>query len=153
MTTARPERGPRLTHGKARTRQLQARPATAGGSPIRVLRAAGSEHADRLRPSTTEPGAAPARPGGLTESEVQRAAEIEAAMVAEERAAEVSRKRSQERLAVARELSATRDMNLAQEYAYVSRDLRDIARIAVVMLTILFGLWIVIDVLGVITIT
>jgi hypothetical protein len=44
-------------------------------------------------------------------------------------------------------------MNMAQEYAYVSRDLRDIARIAVVMLTILFALWILIDVVGLVKIT
>jgi hypothetical protein len=74
-------------------------------------------------------------------------------MVAEERAAESTRKRSQERLTAAREASGPRDMNIAQEYAYVSRDLRDIARIAVVMLVILFGLWILIDVAGVFTIT
>jgi hypothetical protein len=97
--------------------------------------------------------AAPTRSGGLTDAEVRRAAELEAAMVAEERAAESTRKRSQERLTAAREASGPRDMNLAQEYAYVSRDLRDIARIAIVMLVILFGLWILIDVAGVFTIT
>ncbi len=84
---------------------------------------------------------------------MQRAAELEAAMMAEERAAEANRTRAQARVAAAREQSGPRDMNLGQEYAYVARDLRDIARIAVVMLTILFGLWILIDVAGVFSIT
>jgi hypothetical protein len=103
--------------------------------------------------ASAAPGAAPARTGGLTDAELERAAQLEAAMVAEERAAEASRKRSQERLTAAREQSGPRDMNMAQEYAYVSRDLRDIGRIAVVMLTILFALWILIDVVGVVRIT
>lgn len=109
--------------------------------------------APRTEPTPVADTSAPTRSGGLTDAEVRRAAELEAAVVAEERAAESSRKRSQERLAAAREASGPRDMNMAQEYAYVSRDLRDIVRIAAVMLTILLGLWILIDVVGVFKIT
>jgi len=38
------------------------------------------------------------------------------------------------------------------EYAYVARDVKDIVRIASLLLAILFGLWIVIDILQVVPI-
>lgn len=74
-------------------------------------------------------------------------------MLAEERAAEASRQRSQERVAAARESAGARAIRPEQEYAYVARDVRDIVRIASLLLVILFGLWIAIDVVGVVTIT
>ncbi len=92
------------------------------------------------------------RPGGLTDAEVQRAAEIEAAMLAEERAAESARRRSQERASAARETAGARAIRPEDEYAYVARDVRDIVRIAALLLVILFGLWIAIDVAGVVKI-
>ncbi len=98
------------------------------------------------------PSVAP-RAGGLTEAEVERAAQLEAALLAEERAAEASRRRSQERVTAAREVSTARAIRPEQEYAYVARDIRDIVRIAIVLLVILFGLWIAIDVVGVVKIT
>jgi hypothetical protein len=104
--------------------------------------------------SVPTPAAAP-RPGGLTDAEAARAAELEAALLAEERAADDARRRTRERS------SATRDVVLPggslarraeEEYAYVGRDVRDIVRIATILLVILLGLWILVDVAKVIPI-
>ena len=99
--------------------------------------------------------AAPApRPSGLTDAELKRAAELEAQMVAEEQAAETTRRRTQERITTARELSSpVRALDDATEYAYVARDLKDILRIAILLLIVLFALYIAIDVTGVLKIT
>jgi hypothetical protein len=105
-------------------------------------------------PATSpSPASVASRPGGLTDAEVQRAAEIEAALLAEERAAEATRRRTQERATAARETAGARAIRPEDEYAYVARDVRDIVRIAAVLLVILFGLWIAIDVVGVVKIT
>jgi hypothetical protein len=97
-------------------------------------------------PDGTTASAAP-RPGGLTEAETRRAAELEAQLLAEERAAQTSRRRTQDRAAVR---DVTRGGTLAlraeEEYAYVARDVKRIARIASLLIAILLGLWIVIDV-------
>jgi len=74
-------------------------------------------------------------------------------MLAEERVAEAARRRSQERASVARETAGARAIRPEEEYAYVARDVRDIVRIAALLLVILFGLWIAIDVVGVVKIT
>lgn len=100
-------------------------------------------------------GAAPVvapRPSGLTEAETRRAAEIEAQLLAEERAAEAARRRPQTR--APREAGAGGGLALRAEveYAYVGRDVKEIVRIAALLLTILFGLWILIDVAKVISI-
>ncbi len=95
----------------------------------------------------------PARPSGLTDDETQRAAEIEAQLVAQEREAEVARSRARAR--------ATRDVAPAGsiavraevEYAYVARDVRRIVRIAAVLLSVLLVLWVLIDVARVIPIS
>jgi hypothetical protein len=101
-------------------------------------------------PAQPARAAAPApKPAGLSDAEVARAAELEAALLAEERAAEDTRKRARER-AVTRELGSGARGTFAQqeaiEYAYVARDVRDIVRIAGLLLGILFVLWILIDV-------
>ena len=95
-----------------------------------------------------------ARPG-LTDAELKRAAELEAQLVAEEQAAEAARRRTQERAVAAREVSSTpaEPLDDAQEYAYVARDLKDIPRIAILLLIVLFALYIAIDVAGVFKIT
>ena len=109
-------------------------------------------------PSSTAPvpatAAATPKPAGLTDAELKRAAELEAQLVAEEQAAETARKRSQVRSSTARELSGpVRTLDDAQEYAYVARDLKDILRIAILLLVVLFILYIAIDVMGVFKIT
>ena len=62
----------------------------------------------RPRPLPPSTAAAAPRPAGLTDAELARAAELEAQLVAEEQAAENARRRTQERSATAREVSATR---------------------------------------------
>ena len=104
------------------------------------------------RPVSTSPAAPTAsaapRPSGLTDTEAERAAELEAQLLEQERAAEAARTRTRER--------ATRDVvyggggSLAikaeEEYAYVARDVKQIVRIGSLMLAILFGLWYLIDI-------
>ncbi len=110
--------------------------------------------ARRAAPSTP-PAAAPApRPSGLTEAETARAAELEAQLLAEERAAEQERERTRARPSAAREARPAGGLAVRaeQEYAYVARDVKDIIRIASILLTVLFGLWILIDVAKVVSI-
>ncbi len=94
-------------------------------------------------PAPVEP-----RPAGLTATEEARAAELEQALLAQERQAEASRARARER--ATREAPSGVGGSLAvraeQEYAYVARDVRQIGEMAVLMLAILFGLWFLIDI-------
>lgn len=118
----------------------------------------------RPRPATQRPQpnvpATPDRPAStLTEAEEARAAEIEAGIVEQERAAETSRRRARERGAAAEPEVAVRGrprgslaVRYADEYAYVRKDLRQIALLAVVLLAILFALYFLIEVAGVIKI-
>jgi hypothetical protein len=86
------------------------------------------------------------RPAGLTEAELARAAELEAQLLAEERAAENARARSQPRAkSIGRSAPSSLELKEEVEYAYVVRDVRDIVRIAALLFAVLFGLWIVID--------
>jgi hypothetical protein len=124
------------------TRPGQRRPIDRGGRP--TARAAAA-------PGT---GSAP-RPTTLTPDEEARAAELEARIVAEERAAEeavrsaVARER---RAAEAREAGQRGGASLAtrasEEYAYVVRDMRRITIIGSVLFAILVGLWIALQVSG-----
>jgi hypothetical protein len=120
-----------------------------------VKRARGSVRPGQRRPidrrtamstSTTTP-----KPAGLSEAELARAAELEQQLLAEERAAETARRRTAERTAT-REVAGTRTLAFEEEYAYVTRDLKDIARIAVILFAVLFLLYLVIDVLDVVKI-
>jgi hypothetical protein len=118
----------------------------------------GQRRAIDRRPASISPATGPAvapRPSGLTEAEEQRAAELETALLAQERAADAARSQRRER--------ATRDVVYAgggslavraeEEYAYVARDVKRIVRVAALMFSVLFGLWILIDVAKVITVT
>ncbi len=128
-------------------------------------RARGSTRPGQRRPISRQPApsaasgstaaAAAPKPAGLTDAELKRAAELEAQLVAEEQAAEAARRRSQTRAATAAREGATivRPMNDAEEYAYVARDLKDILRIAILLLVVLFILYLAIDVAGVFKIT
>jgi hypothetical protein len=94
----------------------------------------------------------------LTDAEEQRAAEIEARLRAEERAAlaaELRRKaRAQEGIdadRVAGDVNAPLSVRMAHEYAYVSRDVKRISLTAGLMIAILAVLHILVNVLGVIT--
>ena len=109
-----------------------------------------SANASAPAPAAASGAAAPVapRPSGLTEAETARAAELEAQLLAEERAAETARKRTQQPRTV-RDGGPAGSIALSAEteYAYVARDVKDIVRIATLLLGILFALWIVIDIL------
>ena len=83
----------------------------------------------RRPPAAATPVAAP-RPDTLTDAEEARAAELEAAIVAEEKAAEAAtgsgRRRPDRRRPPVRSTSSI-EIAAAQEYAYVARDVRRIA--------------------------
>ncbi len=95
------------------------------------------------------------RPAGLTEAEAARAAELEAQLLAEERAADEARRRTKERAVVGREVAPGGSLAIRteEEYAYVARDVKEIVRIATLLLVVLFALWILVDVAKVVTIT
>jgi hypothetical protein len=94
------------------------------------------------------------RPGGLTDAETARAAELEAQLLAEERAAEQARSRTRDRSAPPREMTtgSTLGVRAEQEYAYVARDLKDIVRIVSILFTVLIALWLLVDVAKVVSI-
>jgi uncharacterized membrane protein len=100
---------------------------------------------------------APTRPStSLTAQEEARAAEIEATIVAEERAAEQAQRRGRDRARGADAVGGrVRDasplsVRASEEYAYVRRDVLRIVRIGGALLLILAVLFVLIDVLRVI---
>jgi hypothetical protein len=115
-------------------------------------------HRPRLQrpPQRPADAAAPRRSGGLTREEEARAAEIEATILAEERAAQQATRRTRDRDRFA-EGGAPRGRDLAplsvraaDEYAYVRRDVIRIARVGGSLLGILAILYVLIDVAHVI---
>ena len=94
---------------------------------------------------------AASRPNTLTDAEEARAAELEAAILAEEKAAEAARKRSTtSRSADAAPVRAGSSLEVAaaQEYAYVARDVRRIAIVGGGLILVLFGIWLVVHLTG-----
>jgi hypothetical protein len=105
------------------------------------------------RPST-RPGSAPIRPANaLTSEEEARAAELEAAIVAQEKAAEDARRgRNRERAAAAdAPLYSSQPLaaRAAQEYDYVRRDVRRITVVGGGLLGILAILHLLVNVFDV----
>ena len=92
-------------------------------------------------------------PGSVTAEEEARAAELEAAILAEERAAEQARRgpdrkgRPTEGTIYSSVPLATR---AAEEYGYVRRDVRRIALVGGTMLALLIGLDVVVNVLHIV---
>ncbi len=127
-------------------------------------RARGSVRPGQRRPIDRRPAASPApsptpaapRPAGLTDAETERAAVLEQQLLEQERQAEAARTRSRERAADRPERvpysGSSLSVRAEQEYAYVARDVRRIAEMAVLMLAILFGLWFLVDIVKVVTI-
>jgi hypothetical protein len=98
--------------------------------------------------AATAPVAAP-RPDTLTDAEEARAAELEASILAEEKAAEAARKRSTPSRSVdAPVRSSSIEVAAAQEYAYVARDVKRIAIVGGGMILILLGIWLVVHLTG-----
>jgi hypothetical protein len=127
--------------------------------------------AKRVRGSSTRPGQRsrlqrgstprarvssepPPPPTSLTPAEEARAAELEAQIVAAERASEVKVDRSRERSrrpieTEGRIRTGSIALRASQEYAYVSRDIRRIVVIGGSLIAFLIGLWAVIQATGV----
>lgn len=113
------------------------------------------------RPSASGIAATPAvtpvvPAGAVTPDEEARAAELEAQIVAEERAAEQAQRRSRDRSRTT-ELVGTRTRDAAPlavrasaEYAYVRRDILRIARVGALLLAIMIVLHLLINVFGVV---
>ena len=92
------------------------------------------------------------RPEELTEAEEARAAQLEAAIVAEERQAEASKQRI--RVArvdpeTARTTTTLSAASAAEEYAYVARDVKRIAILGGSLTVILLALWAISHIAGV----
>lgn len=130
-----------------------------------VKRARGSVRPGQRRPidrrpaspgTAGAPAAAAPKPSGLSEAELARAAELEAQLLAEEKAAEHARTRTRVRAATREQVSSGPSGSFAavaaNEYAYVARDVKDIVRIASLLIGILLALWILIDVTAIIPI-
>lgn len=98
-----------------------------------------------------------AHSAGLTDAELERAAELEAEATARERAAiaETIRRRSRshpaESTLLAGDVNAPLSVRAAHEYAYVARDVRRILLTGGLMVAILAVLAILINVMGVIS--
>ena len=128
--------------------------------------------AKRLRGSTSRPGqrpplqrravagsrpaAPPVRPpsSALTPDEEARAAELEARIVASELVSEAPVRPRRDRIApTSDELGRTRTGSIAiraaEEYGYVSRDVRRIAAIGGSLLAVLLGMWAIVQVTGI----
>ena len=106
--------------------------------------------------STTSAGPAPATT--LSSVEEARAAELEAQIVAQERAAEAARRRPKGRgrveyaAAGGRGESSLLAARSAEEYAYVRRDLLRIGKVGGAITGVVAVLWVLIDLLHVIRI-
>jgi len=91
-------------------------------------------------------------PDALTDAEEARAAELEAAIVAEERQAEAAKQRARvvrttDPVAAPRP-SSVLSISSAEEYAYVARDVRRIAIVGGGIVLFLVALWVVSQFLG-----
>jgi hypothetical protein len=95
--------------------------------------------------------------GHLSEDEIRRASELEAEGVAKERAAiaEAIRRRDRSRAVETRagvDVNAPLSVRAAHEYAYVGRDVRRIALTAGLTVAILAVVYVLVNVMGVVTI-
>jgi hypothetical protein len=106
-----------------------------------------------LQRSTPRVTGAPARPdGAVTPQEEARAAELEAAILAEEKAAEASRTLRERGRRVAAEAppgvtytSVPLATRAAEEYSYVKRDIRRIALVGGLLISILIILEVLVN--------
>ena len=103
------------------------------------------------RPSSAGAAAAPVRPSSLTPEEEARAAELEAAIVAEERQADAARRGRQQRGSAEPVARAGSPLAVAarDEYAYVARDVRRVTIVGGSLIALLVALWAVTQATGV----
>jgi hypothetical protein len=119
----------------------------------------GQRTRSRRRASTVRPTSPPsptstAGSASLTAAEEARAAELEAQIVAAERAAETNATRARERSrrppeAEGRVRSGSLAERASHEYAYVLRDVRRIVIIGGSLIALLLALWVILEASGV----
>lgn len=98
------------------------------------------------RPAAPAPRIAP-RPTTLTDEEEARAAELEAAIVAQEQAAaEIARRGRLQRAPTDAPRFSSLAVAAGNEYAYVARDVRRIAIVGGTLVAFLIVLWVVVQV-------
>lgn len=117
-----------------------------------LQRPAGRPASPVARPSAAAaPAPAVARPASLTPEEEARAAELEAAIVAEERRAEEGRRTQAQRNAAPASIRTGSPLAVAaaNEYGYVARDVRRVAIVGGSLVAFLLGLWVVVQVTGI----
>jgi len=127
-----------------------------GGSSRPGQRPRLQRRATTARP-TTESTPSPTPPAGsvsLTAAEEARAAELEAQIVATERAAETNATRARERArrpaeGEVRVRSGSIAERASHEYAYVARDVRRIITIGGSLIGFLLALWVVLQATGI----
>ena len=119
----------------------------------------GQRHPDRHAPARQQPRPASRPAQGLSEAEEARAAELESQIVAQERAAQVKLGRPRDRSPGAEFDRTGRArgqsplaLRAAEEYGYVTRDVRRIIRVGALMAATLGVMFVLIDVLHVITV-
>src|SRR4029079_4077747 len=129
----------------------------------------GPQHtmAKRSRGSTSRPGQRPplqrqapraataaptttvvAKPAGLTDAEEARAAQLEAAIVAEERASEAANKKARTPRPEPVGRATRLEISAADEYAYVARDIRRIALVGGSLIAFLVIIWVIAQATG-----
>lgn len=118
-----------------------------------IQRPPGRPGSSTVRPASTAlsaPEVAAPRPDTLTAEEEGRAAELEAAIVAQERQAQMSQRRTQRGAPEATVRAASPlAVAAASEYAYVARDVRRVAVVGGTLVGLLLALWVVVQVTGV----
>jgi hypothetical protein len=114
----------------------------------------GQRHPDRHSPARQQPRPASRPSQGLSAAEEARAAELESEIVAQERAAQQNVARSRDRVAdsapAVRRSQSPLAVRAAEEYAYVSRDVRRIIQVGGLMFAALAVFFVLINVLHVI---
>lgn len=132
-----------------------ARPTSAPIGPVAARPISAVE--DPLPVDLPDDAPIPASSASLTEAEERRAAELEAQLAAQERAAMAESIRRKTRAQagdaphLVGDINAPLSVRMAHEYAYVARDVKRIALTASLMVAILAVLAILVNVLGVIT--
>ena len=84
----------------------------------------------------------------LTDADIARAAELEAQIVAQEKAAEASTATARAKAYTTARPTGTLAQAASDEYAYVARDVRRIALIGGSLIALLFGAWAVVSLTG-----
>ena len=131
----------------------RARGTTTRPGQRRPIQRPASRPGSGARPAAAAPGpeVASQRPASLTPEEEARAAQLEAAIVAQERQAEEGRKSRAQRSAPEPVVRSSSPLAVAaaNEYAYVARDVRKVAVVGGSLVGLLIALWVVTQVTGI----